>query len=123
MATRPKKWGIVLLKESKVLIENFDQKFLRKYRWRYHLLVVDNHLFDCYSFFLQAHRENEKLIHSYDLLEIPHNAQLYEQVLADLKAHTQLSIDYRNTRHLVRPGKIIGKDLDHGHGPHPQVHD
>lgn len=104
-----------MLKESRTLIENFDKYFLRKYKWRYHLMIVDNHLFNCYSFFLQAHREKEKVIHSYDLLEIPHKQGLYKQVLADLKKHTQLSIEYRDTDHLVHPGVDIVKDLSHGH--------
>ncbi|WP_010623419.1 hypothetical protein [Companilactobacillus versmoldensis] len=104
-----------MLKESKELIRNYDKHFLRKYRWRYHLLIVDNHLFDCYSFFLQAHREKDKLLHSYDLLEIPHKEELYRQVLIDLKKHTQMSIEYRDTKHLVHPGSDIVHDLSHGH--------
>lgn len=62
-------------------------------------------------------------IYIYLVVIINNDLSLDHIVLDDLKAHPQLSIDYRNTRHLVRPGKIIGKDLDHGHGPHPQVHD
>lgn len=104
-----------LLEESRELIENFDKYFLRKYRWRYHLLIVDNHLFDCYGFFLQAHKDNEKLIHSYDLLQIQHDVKLYTQVLDDLKKHTQLTIEYRDTHNLVHPGKDIVRDLMHGH--------
>ncbi|RRK10834.1 hypothetical protein D1831_05230 [Lactiplantibacillus garii] len=106
-----------MLKESQTLIRNFDHYFLRRYRWRYHLLIVDNHLFDCYSFFLQARRENEQLLHSYDLLEIPHKVGLYQQVLTDLKAHTQLRIEFRDTHHLVHPGTEISQDLAHGHTP------
>ncbi|WP_455386841.1 hypothetical protein [Lactiplantibacillus pentosus] len=67
-----------MLAESKQLIANFDRYFLRRYQWRYHLLIVDNHLFDCYTFFLQAQRARERLIHSYDLLEIPHRPSLYQ---------------------------------------------
>lgn len=104
-----------MLKESKTLIQNFDHHFLRKYNWRYHLLIVDNHLFSCYSFFLQANRKNDRVIHSYDLLEIPHNESMYKEVLKDLKKHTQLRIEYRDTDHLVHPGRDIVKDLAHGH--------
>ncbi len=105
-----------MLQASKTLIQNFERYFLHRYQWRYHVLVVDNHLFDCYSFFLQARRANERLVHSYDLLEIPHDPAVYDQVLADLKRHTQLSIEYRDTHHLVHPGTDIVRDLTHGHG-------
>ena len=104
-----------MLKESKTLIQNFDKHFLRKYNWRYHLLIVDNKLFHCYSFFLQAYRKNEQLLHSYDLLEIPHDQATYQQILTDLKAHTQLRIEYRDTDHLVHPGKDIKYDVKNGH--------
>lgn len=104
--------------ESKVLLKNFDKYFLRKYHWRYHLLIVDNHLFGCYSFFLQAHRHGDKLTHSYDLLEIKHDPKLYEAVLRDLKSHTELSIEYRDTDHLVHPGQNINIDNNHGHYSH-----
>lgn len=104
-----------MLTESKVLIQNFDHYFLRRYQWRYQLLIVDNHLFDCYTFFLQAYRQGTQLRHSYDLLEIPHDPDLYQRVLADLKAHTQLSIEYRDTRHLIHPGADVLRDQDHGH--------
>lgn len=111
-----------MLKESKMLLANFDQYFLRRYQWRYHLMIVDNHLFDCYTFFLQAQRANEKLLHSYDLLEIPRDETLYQQVLADLQAHTKLSIEFRNTHHLVHPGTNIVHDLEHGHGRSTKYH-
>lgn len=104
-----------MLRESKKLIENFDKYFLRKYHWRYHLLIVDNHLFHCYGFFLQAQKSDERLIHSYDLLEMPHDKELYQQVLVDLRSHTELSIEFRDTHHLVHPGKDIVRDLMHGH--------
>lgn len=104
-----------MLKESKQLLNNLDKYFLRKYKWRYHLLIVDNHYFHCYSFFLQAYRQGDKLLHSYDLLEIKHDKKMYEQVLKDLKAHSQLTIEYRDTHNLVHPGKDINYDTGHGH--------
>lgn len=104
-----------MLKESKILIQNFDKHFLRKYNWRYHLLIVDNHLFDKYIFFLQTFKKNERLVYSYDLLEIEHDEKLYSEVLQDLRNHTQLRIEYRDTDHLVHPGKDIQLDKSHGH--------
>ncbi|WP_260199556.1 hypothetical protein [Lactiplantibacillus pentosus] len=38
-----------------------------------------------------------------------------QQVLADLKQHTELRIEYRDTHHLVHPGTDIVHDLEHGH--------
>ena len=104
-----------MLAESQQLLTNFDRYFLRRYQWRYHLLIVDNHFFDCYTFFLQAQRAHDRLIHSYDLLEIPRHAALYEQVLADLRQHTALRIEFRDTHHLVHPGTDIVHDVNHWH--------
>lgn len=104
-----------MLAESKQLLANFDRYFLRRYQWRYHLLIVDNHFFDCFTFFLQAQRLHEQLIHSYDLLEIPHQQELYQQVLTDLKQHTALRIEFHDTHHLVHPGTDIVHDVNHGH--------
>lgn len=104
-----------MIRESKMLIENFDNKFLRKYHWRYHILVVDNHFYDCYSFFLQAYHYPDKLHYSYDLVEFDHDKAKYGQVMKDLKAHTNLSIEYRDTHHLVHPGTDVVFDPSHGH--------
>ncbi|ETY74369.1 hypothetical protein [Lactiplantibacillus fabifermentans] len=112
-----------MLAESKALIANLDRYFLRRYQWRYHILIVDNHLFNCYSFFLQAQRGGERLIHSYDLLEIPHRVALYQEVCHDLQAHSALSIEYRDTHHLVHPGADIVQDLAHGHYKNTHYHD
>ena len=111
-----------MLSETKVLIQNFDRYFLRQTHWRYHILIVDNHLFDCYTFFLQAQRTGQKLVHSHDLLEIPHDNELYYEVLSDLKKHTQLNIEFRDTHHLVRPGATILNDNVHGHYANTSYH-
>ena len=90
---------------------------MRKYHWRYHILVVDNHFYNCYSFFLQAYHYPDKLHYSYDLVEFEHNKAKYGQVLKDLKEHNHLSIEYRDTDHLVHPGtdvclmRVIGMRL------------
>lgn len=104
-----------MIPESKILIKNIEKYFLRRYKWRYHILIVDNHLFNCYSFFLQAKRSGDKLVHSHDLLEIPHDQELYAIVMEDLKNYTALSIEFRDTHHLVHPGTDIVHDVDHGH--------
>ncbi|AHJ34574.1 hypothetical protein AF91_15415 (plasmid) [Lacticaseibacillus paracasei N1115] len=44
-----------MIRESKTLIENLDNKFLRKYHLRYHILVVDN--LDCSQYVRQILRE------------------------------------------------------------------
>lgn len=104
-----------MIAESKTLITNFDRLFLRKYKWRYKILVVDNHFYQVYSFFLNSYKYGNRLHYSDDLLEIPHDPALYARVLADLKAHTNLSIEYRDTHTLVHPGTDVTFDANHGH--------
>lgn len=104
-----------MIRESRTLLANLDKHFLRKYRWRYHILVVDNHFYHCYSFFLQAFKYHEKLRYSYDLVEFEHNKAKYGQVLKDLKDHYNLTIEFRDTNHLVHPGTDIVFDASHGH--------
>ena len=111
-----------MIKESEELIHNFDRLFLRKYKFRYKILIVDNHFFKVYSFFLNSYKHGTLLHYSDDLLEIPHDPALYRQVLTDLKAHTNLSIEFRDTHHLVHPGTDIVTDLQHGHGQATAYH-
>lgn len=106
----------MLLKESRTMFENIDKHFLHRYSYVYHILAVDNRLFDCYSFFLQARKQNTKLLYSYDLVEFKHDKALYNEVLRDLKEHYNFSIEYRDTDHLVHPGEDIVEDHIHGHG-------
>lgn len=105
-----------MIRESKVLLANLDKYFTRLPRWRYHILVVDNHFYDRYSFFLQTYRQGDKLHYSHDLVEFERNKAKYGQVLKDLKAHSQLTIEYRDTNHLVHPGSDVAYDPSHGHG-------
>lgn len=111
-----------MLRESKIMLANIDRYFQRKYRWRYHVLVVDNHFYDCYSFFLQAYRYPDKLHYSYDLVEFDHNKAKYGQVLKDLRDHYQFSIEFRDTHHLVHPGTDIVFDASHGHAFNTTYH-
>lgn len=104
-----------MIRESKTLLANLDRYFLRKYKWRYHILVVDNHFYHRYSFFLQAQRHGDALHYSYDLVEFEHNKAKYGQVLKDLRAHTQLRLEFRDTHHLVHPGTDVVFDASHGH--------
>ena len=104
-----------MIRESKQLLEKIDEKFKRKYNWRYHILIVDNHFMDEYLFFMQSYKHGTKLHYSDDLLEMPRNKALYGQVLKDLKEHCKLSIEFRDTHHLVHPGTDITFDASHGH--------
>lgn len=112
-----------MLLESRQLIANFDKYFLRKYKWRYVLMVVNNHYFDRYSFFLQAWRFGDALHYSYDLMEMPRDEAKYQQVMQDLRAHTKMRIEFRDTHDLVHPGRDIVNDTVHGHGTSTRYHD
>lgn len=104
-----------MIRESKTLLANLDKRFLLKYHWRYHILAVDNRFFHNYSFFLQAYHYPDMLHYSYDLVEFEHDKAKYGQVLKDLKEHSNLFIEYRDTDHLVHPGTDIVFDASHGH--------
>lgn len=105
-----------MIRESKTLLENINKYFTRKYGWQYRILVVDNHFYNCYSFFLQSRHGHDKLHYSKDLLEFKRGKSKYGQVIKDLKDHYQLTIEYRDTHHLIHPGTDIIHDLSHGHG-------
>ncbi|WP_239061457.1 hypothetical protein [Lacticaseibacillus sp. 53-4] len=40
---------------------------------------------------------------------------MYEHVLKDLKAHTNLTIEYRDTHKLIHPDTDIVHDVSHDH--------
>ncbi|WP_461214067.1 hypothetical protein [Lacticaseibacillus sp. GG6-2] len=111
-----------MIPESRQLLANYDKYFLRKYHWQYHLLIVNNHFFDCYSFFMQAHRTGDALHYSYDLLEMPRDAAKYQQVMTDLASHSKMRIEFRDTHQLYTPEPLITHDLVHGHGKSPRYH-
>lgn len=104
-----------MIRESKELLAKYDRFFLREYGTLYWLLVVDNHFFDKYYFFLEKRKVKGKLEHSRELLCMEHNPAKFGQVMADLKAHSQLRIVTRDTHHLVHPTTAITHDLMHGH--------
>lgn len=104
-----------MLKESRQLKAQYDYYFLREYRFRYWLLVVNNHYFDRYYFFLEKQKLGTALLHSHELLAIPREKDLYERVLADLQSFSALTIHYRDTHQLVHPTKDITNDPIHGH--------
>lgn len=106
---------IIMLTESKKLITQYRHYFKRLPHYQYWLVIVDNHFNDRYYFFLYNRRFKTKLVRSYELLALVHDKQKYQQVLADLKSVSQLSIEYRDTAHLVEPTPEIKVDKIHGH--------
>lgn len=106
-----------MIAESRELLANYQKRFTRAYNYQYWIVVVNNHFEDCYSFFLYTKKVHTKLVRSYELVNFPnHDEKLYQQVLADFKAASNLSIEFRDTRHLVHPGTDILQDTVHGHG-------
>lgn len=105
-----------LLSETKLLKAQYEHYFLREYRFRYWLLVVDNHFFNRYYFFLEKQKQGTALLHSHELLALEHDSEKYQQVLKELKQFSKLRIQYRNTHQLVHPTKDIISDRVHGHG-------
>lgn len=112
-----------MIQESKTLLANYQEKFKRERNYQYWLVIVNNHFDDCYSFFIYTKKFGTKLVRSYELLCIPNrNSALYQQVLADLKAASNLSIEFRDTHHLVHPGTDILQDTVHGHDSSAAYH-
>ncbi|QOP57258.1 hypothetical protein N4T21_15830 (plasmid) [Lacticaseibacillus paracasei] len=103
----------------KSMLSQYDHYFTRAPHTRYWLVVVDNHFEDCYSFFIYMQRFKARLSKSYEIACLKHDKGVYEHYLASLKKHSNLSIEYRDTRYLICPDKYIQNDLIHGHGAMP----
>ena len=101
--------------EIKKMLAAYDHYFTRAYRHRYWLVVVDNHFADCYSFFIYTQKLKMQLVKSYEIACFKHDEATYNQFLSALKEHSNLSIEYRDTRHLIKPDKMIDYDPFHGH--------
>ena len=99
----------------KSMLSQYDHYFTRAPHTRYWLVVVDNHFEDCYSFFIYMQRLKAKLIKSYEISCFKRDKGQYEHFLSSLKQHSNLNIEYRNTRHLIHPDSDILEDLIHGH--------
>lgn len=96
--------------------QNYEHYFTRERGFRYWLVVVNNDYDGVYTVFLYAQVLKKRLIRSSELVEFPNTKRiLYEEVLAAIKAETNLSIVYRDTNHLVHPGNDVQVDQQHGH--------
>lgn len=104
-----------MLAESRKLIDVYHHYFKRLPRNLYWLVIVNNHFNDKYYFFLYNLKIGTELLHSHELLALVHDEAKYKQVLADLKAESNLRIEYRDTSHLVEPTAEITTDKVHGH--------
>ncbi len=97
--------------------ERYERYFLRKYRYRYWLVLVNNHFDDVYTLFLYAIKHGDALLKSYELTQWDSQDEaLTKTMLQAIRDMTQLSMERRDTRHLVHPGKDIVTDAVHGHG-------
>lgn len=103
----------------KSMLSQYDHYFTRAPHTRYWLVVVNNHFEDCYSIFIYLQRFKAKLSKSYEIAGFARDKGQYEHYLASLKKHSNLSIEYRDTRYLICPDKYIQKDPIHGHGAIP----
>ncbi|MFD1466455.1 hypothetical protein ACFQ4L_10320 [Lapidilactobacillus mulanensis] len=101
---------------EKELVEEYQAHFNKLYNSRYWLVVVNNHFDDIYSFFIYSEKVRGKIQRSYELVHFPRDPELYDKMIAKLKSISKLSIEYRDTRHLIHPGEDITHDTIHGHG-------
>lgn len=100
---------------SRQLIANYNKYFKRMRNHRYHLVIVNNHFFDRIYFFLQDQKAGELLHYSHDLMDMPWDRKLYDDVMTDFRKHSQMTIEFRNTHKPVYPGRINVHDNVHGH--------
>ena len=103
------------------MLSQYDHYFTRAPHTRYWLVVVDNHFEDCYSFFIYMQRFKAKLIKSYEIANFDHLNEQYLAYLTALKQHSNLSVEYRDTNHLIRPDNVTKIDLIHGHHLHNET--
>lgn len=101
--------------------ENYEKYFTRKYRYQYWLVVVDNHFEDIYSIFLYTKKQRTKLLRSYELVHFKRDPEDYRHVMNNLREWSNLSIEYRDTKHLIHPGTDIVQDTTHGHSARNQT--
>jgi hypothetical protein len=109
----------------KSMLSQYDHYFTRAPHTRYWLVVVDNHFEDCYSFFIYMQRFKAKLTKSYEIACFKRDKGLYEHFLSSLKQHSNLSVEYRDTNHLILPDTEVQQDLIHGHSnlkAFPKIH-
>lgn len=97
------------------MLDLYDRYFIRAYRYHYWLVIVDNHFDGVYSIFLYTQKIKAQLVRSYELLTFAKDENRYQQVMTALKQHSKLSIEYRDTRHLIHPGTSVVQDTIHGH--------
>lgn len=102
--------------------ENYEEYFTRKYHYRYWLVVVDNHFEDIYSIFLYTRKQHTQLLRSYELVHFKRDQADYRYIMSNLREWSNLSVEYRDTKHLIHPGTDIVQDTAHGHSARNQTH-
>lgn len=70
-------------------------------------------------------RFKARLSKSYEIACFARDKGKYEHYLASLKLHSNLSVEYRDTNHLILPDTEVQQDLIHGHSnlkAFPKIH-
>lgn len=103
--------------EIRHMHEQYQKYFLRKYKYRYWLVLVDNHFDNVYTLFIYTIKKDTMLLRSYELATWDNgDADLCADMERAIRDMTNLTLVRRDTRHLVHPGKDIVTDAVHGHG-------
>lgn len=102
---------------AKTIISNYDRYFVRKFRYRYWLVIVSNYYLDLTTFYLYSKPINRPLTSSHELGYIPFKNKIdFTATLNALKDHSKLTIEYRDTRTPLHPEPVTVTDNYHGHG-------
>ncbi|MCH4170286.1 MAG: hypothetical protein LKF36_03560 [Lactobacillus sp.] len=102
--------------EFKQLLARFDHYFLGQRNTLYWLVVVRDHFDNTNNVFMYSKKLRQQVVISHELGILPGDTATYQRILATLKAHTQLRIEIRDTRHLINAVPPMNFDPYHGHG-------
>ncbi|WP_125980846.1 hypothetical protein [Loigolactobacillus iwatensis] len=106
-----------MIKASQELLERYDAKFTKLFNHEYWLVIVADYYDKVHTFYLYNKHIKQPLTDSHELARVEMaDKDTYTVMLRDLKAHSNLRIEFRDTRRPVRPESTVLVDRVHGHG-------
>lgn len=100
---------------QQIIQERISKYFLQKYGTRYWLVLVDNHFDNLFSLFIYSRYKRDQLVKSHEVVSLSRNKMPKAELIKIIRKSSQLTLEFRDTRHLINIVEPVHFDPKHGH--------
>ncbi|MCM1636265.1 hypothetical protein [Latilactobacillus sakei] len=100
---------------KQIIQDGISKYFLQKYGTRYWLVLVDNHFDNVFTLFIYSRFKRDQLTKSHEVITLSRNQMPKTELIKLIRKTSQLSLEFRDTRHLINVVEPIRFDPTHGH--------